>query len=202
MEPLDSYQIFKAHIAQFVSLDDDEFDRFYETLTPFQVKRKEILVQAGEVANYAYFLVEGCMRYYYVTNGEEQIGQFFFEGAWAGALFSFLSREPSRMYFDAIEDSVLLGLNNDRIQRTYTEIPKLERFGRMLVEKTFISSQQRSASFLTQSPTEKYQHLVATRPKVVARIPQYMIASYLGIKPESLSRIRKKIAREEKQSGS
>ena len=156
------------------------------------LKKGEVLFREGQRCDYLYFVVEGLLKYFYLVDGEERIGQFFFENAWATDLYSFLSREGSKMNMGAIETSTLLAFSRAAIQQLYKDIPKLERFGRLMVEHTFVSSQQRSASFLTLSHAERYELIVRTRPKVIARVPQYMIAAYLGIKPESLSRIRKK----------
>ena len=187
-------EIFEKNISNFVALTTDELERFFNSLSTEKIKKGNHLLSEGEQCRNVYFIVEGCMKYYYLIDGEEKIGQFFFEGAWISDLFSFLTRQPSVMNISAIEHSELLSLSYEQMQLLYIEIPKLERFGRLLIEQTFIASQRRSASFLTKSPTEKYQHLINTRPKVINRVPQYMIASYLGIKPESLSRIRKKLA--------
>ena len=183
------------NLNKFVTLDQGEFDHFYSSLVLKELKKGEHLFYAGNICRDVYFIVNGCLMYYYSVNGEQKIGQFFFEGTWIGDLYSFLSKNPSKMNVSAIEPSSLLALSYENMQKLYVEIPKLERFGRLLIEQTFIHSQQRSASFLTKSPTEKYLTLVKSRPKVVSRVPQYMIASFLGIKPESLSRIRKKLAK-------
>lgn len=183
---------FRASVARFVRLEEVEFQHFYQQMTVVTLQKGEQLFREGRRCDYAYFVVEGLLKYYYMVDGEERIGQFFFENAWTGDLFSFISRQPSKMNMSAIEDSTLLAISYDKMQQLYKDLPKIERFGRLLVEHTFVSSQQRSASFLTLSPTERYDLIECTRPKVIARVPQYMIAAYLGIKPESLSRIRKK----------
>ena len=185
---------FRQNLERFVALEEAEFEHFYQCFKPHQVRKGTILLNEGQHCKQVYFLGTGCMKYFYLVDGIERIGQFFFEGTWVSDLYSFLSQTPSKMNLSTIEDSHLLSITHPQLQQCYEDIPKLERFGRLLIEYTFISSQQRSASFLTQTPTEKYLQLVRTRPKVIQRIPQYMIAAYLGIKPESLSRIRKKIA--------
>lgn len=182
----------RTQMARFVRLTDDEFQHIYQAAKVVQISKGEVLFREGERCDYLYFVGEGLLKYFYMVDGEERIGQFFFENAWAVDLYSFLSREVSKMNMGAIENSTLLAWSYDTVQQLYEDCPKFERFGRLMVEHTFVSSQQRSASFLTLSHAERYELIVQTRPKVIARVPQYMIAAYLGIKPESLSRIRKK----------
>lgn len=189
----------KNSIERFVKLGEEEFEHCFRFFKQIEIKKGAQILTQGDYCNHIYFIIEGCMKYFYVTDGEERIGQFFFENGWFTDLYSFLDRAPSKMNLGAIENSKLLSLHYDDLQTIYREVPKMERFGRLQTEYTFVNSQQRSASFLTQSPAENYQHLVNTRPKVVSRVPQYMIASYLGIQPKSLSRIRKKIAKKMKE---
>lgn len=184
--------IFRTHLAHFVRLTEEEFQQMYQLAKVIHIPKGEVLFREGQRSDHLYFVVEGLLKYFYMVDGEERIGQFFFENAWAGDLYSFLSREASKMSIGAIENSTLLAWSYDTMQQLYDANHKFERFGRLMVEHIFVSSQQRSASFLTLSHAERYELIVKTRPKVIARVPQYMIAAYLGIKPESLSRIRKK----------
>ena len=105
-----------------------------------------------------------------------------------------MSRKPALQFIDALEDTQLWLLHHDHLHRLYQEIPRFESFGRAMAENVVIGSQRRTASFLFDSPEERYLSLLRERPKVLERIPLHHIASYLGIKPESLSRIRKRLA--------
>jgi CRP-like cAMP-binding protein len=130
------------------------------------------------------------VRYYYVlANGEERTRQFFFENGWISDYQSFLMRTPSDTYIQALEAVDALLIRREAIERIYDEVPRADRFGRLMAEQAVMGMRRRSQALLSQSPEERYLELLRTRPKVVERVPLYHIASYLGIQPESLSRI-------------
>ncbi|CCH51727.1 putative transcriptional regulator, Crp/Fnr family [Fibrisoma limi BUZ 3] len=184
----------KTSLERFLPLTREEFVHFAALLTPRKLAKHEHFLRAGEVCTQIAFINQGCLRYYYLNDGDEFNGQFFFEGSWIGEYQSFLTGQPSIQYFDALEDSELLVMQHSDLQKIYTDLPKFERFGRVLAENVVIGSQRRTASLLFDTPEERYLKLIRERPKVVERIPLHHIASYLGIKPESLSRIRKRLA--------
>ncbi len=184
----------KTSLERLLPLSREEFIAFAMLLTERRLVKREPLLRAGEVCNQIAFVNQGCLRYYYLKDGNEFNGQFFFEGAWVGDYQSFLTGQPSIQYIDALEDANLLVISRADLQRLYTEQPRFERFGRLLAENVVVGSQRRTASLLFDTPEERYLKLITERPKVVERIPLHHIASYLGIKPESLSRIRKRLA--------
>lgn len=184
----------KASLDRLLPLTPEEFVHFVTLLTPRKLAKHEHYLRAGEVCTHVAFINQGCLRYYYLKDGNEFNGQFFFEGTWIGEYQSFLTGQPSIQYFDALENVELLVMQHRDLQKLYTDLPQFERFGRVLAENVVIGSQRRTASLLFDSPEERYLKLIAERPKVVERIPLHHIASYLGIKPESLSRIRKRLA--------
>ncbi|MBC7921591.1 MAG: Crp/Fnr family transcriptional regulator [Ferruginibacter sp.] len=188
------FELLRETLTKSVRLSDEEFAYFLTFLKEKTLQKKEFLLRAGEVCNHVAFIRQGCLRYYYVKNGVEHNGQFFFEGSWLGEYYSFLSRKPALQFIDALEDAQLWLLHHDHLHRLYREIPRFESFGRAMAENVVIGSQRRTASFLFDSPEERYLNLLRERPKVMERIPLHHIASYLGIKPESLSRIRKRMA--------
>ena len=184
----------KTSLERLLPLSREEFIAFAMLLTERRLVKREPLLRAREVCNQIAFVNQGCLRYYYLKDGNEFNGQFFFEGAWVGDYQSFLTGQPSIQYIDALEDANLLVISRADLQRLYTEQPRFERFGRLLAENVVVGSQRRTASLLFDTPEERYLKLITERPKVVERIPLHHIASYLGIKPESLSRIRKRLA--------
>jgi CRP/FNR family transcriptional regulator, anaerobic regulatory protein len=186
----------KISLVGLLPLTPEEFIHFVTLLTPRRLSKHEHYLQAGEVCTHIAFINQGSMRYYYLKDGNEFNGQFFFEGSWIGEYQSFLTGQPSLQYFDALENVELLVMHHRDLQKLYADLPKFERFGRALAENVVIGSQHRTASLLFDTPEERYLKLISDRPKVVERIPLYHIASYLGIKPESLSRIRKRLADE------
>jgi CRP-like cAMP-binding protein len=184
----------QAYLARFVTLTEGEFATFCAKLTPRQLKRKELLLRQGEVCKQVAFVIGGCLRYFYLVEGEEHTGQFFFENSFYTDYESFLSGEPSRQNVDALEKTQLLLLRKTDLYGLYEENPKFERFGRLMAEQAYLGVRKRNTDLLNLSPEDRYLELLAKRPKVIERVPQHYIASYLGIKPQSLSRIRKRIS--------
>ena len=185
--------MMKQRIAELVDLDQDELSLFSSKLQPRHLKKKEHFIREGERCHHIAFVASGLMYYYLSDEGESKVGQFFFEGQWVADYYSFITQNPSQTNIKALEDTRLLMISYEDLQHLYTKLPKFERLGRLFVERVYVSAHQRNNSFLAESPETRYINLVNERPKVVERVPQYLIASYLGIKPESLSRIRKKI---------
>lgn len=183
-----------ASIRKFINLSDEEMDQIQRRVQYQPLKRREILTRLGEVSKNIYFVESGCIRYYQIVAGEEVTGQFFFEGGWYTDMESFLHQQPSNQCAQAIEASNLAFLSKKDLYELYEEVPKFERFGRLMAENAFIGLRKKTDQLSLLSAEERYLDLLKTRPKVVERIPQHYIASYLGIKPQSLSRIRKRLA--------
>ncbi len=180
-------------ISSFIDLDKSEFDYFTSKLQVKHLKRKELILSEGQVCSNSYFINKGCLRYFYNVNGEEVTGQFFFENGWYADFGSYLSGKPSDQNIEALEKTELLVLPKAVLDKLFIEIPKFEKFGRLIAEKAFLGIRQYTEMLTKQTPEERYLNLIKERPKVIERIPQHYIASYLGIKPPSLSRIRKRI---------
>ncbi len=188
------FSLLKTSLDRLLPLSHEEFIHFVSLLTIRKLAKYDHFLDAGDVCTHIAFINQGAMRYYYLKDGSEFNGQFFFEGGWIGEYQSFLTGQPSIQYFDALEDSELFVMQYSDLQKLYTDFPKFERFGRVLAENVVIGSQRRTASLLFDTPEERYLKLIKDRPKVMERVPLHHIASFLGIKPESLSRIRKRLA--------
>lgn len=187
-------QYLREQLQSLVALTDAECDHFFRQLIPKKYKRHELLLREGEVCKHVFFIVSGMTRYFYTNeSGAEQTGQFFFETSWYTDYDSFLTGKPSDQSLQALEKSELLLLPKSLLYRLYDENPKFERFGRLMAEQAFLGVRQRNNSLLLESPEVRYLNLIQQRPKVLDRVPLHYIASYLGIKPESLSRIRKRL---------
>lgn len=187
------YDQILTRLSQFISLDKSEQDIFVSKLMLKRYKKKELILLEGEICNYSYFINYGCLRYYYNIEGQENTAQFFFENGWYTDYDSFLTGKPSQQNIETLEKSEMLLLSAKDLQQLYIDIPKFERFGRLIAENAFLGIRQRSELLENQTAEERYLTLMNDRPKVFERIPQHYIASYLGIKPPSLSRIRKRI---------
>ena len=186
--------IYKS-LTRVVSLSPEELLLLSSKLKVKELKRKDFLLREGETCSFTAFITAGCLRYFYNHDGQERTGQFFFENSWYSDYESFISDEPSTQNIQALEATRLLILPKASLYQLYEENPKFERFGRIMAENAYLGCRQKNMTLLTESPEEQYLHLLKTRPKIIERVSQIHIASFLGIQPESLSRIRKRIAR-------
>ena len=162
-----------------------------------KVGRNDHLLRVGEEARHVLFIMRGLLRYYHLDpdTGVERTGQFFDEGRALTDAESYFGRTPSRQSIQALEESEVLALPRETVLAAYVADHAMERYGRLMVEEALTGSQLRASRLLTLTPDYRYAALVQTRPEVARRVPQYMIASYLGITPEALSRIRGRRAR-------
>jgi CRP/FNR family transcriptional regulator, anaerobic regulatory protein len=187
-------QIIKQ-ISYLINLDSSETTCFTNKLNVKRVNKKELLLKEGDICKHVYFINSGCLRYFYLVNGVENTGQFFFENGWYTDYHSFLSGKPTNQNVETLEDSELLLISKTDLQQLFVEVPKFEKFGRIMAENAFLGVRSKNEMLTNQNAEERYLTLIKERPKVFERIPQHYIASYLGIKPPSLSRIRSKLAR-------
>lgn len=175
-----------------VQLTEEEKQLSKSFFIPKKIRKKQYLLQEGDINKYIAFVEKGFLRCYTVDDkGTEHILQFAFEGWWIGDQYSFLTRTPSRYNIDAFEDSELLLLTKESEALMLEQIPKLERYFRILLQNSLIATIGRLESSLTETAEQKYNRLISTCPNIVERVPQHMIASAMGITPETLSRIRK-----------
>jgi CRP-like cAMP-binding protein len=184
------FEQIRKHVASHISLTDEEWLIVRNCLTPQHVAKRRFLLREGEVCRHVAFINKGCLRYFYTKENQEVTGYLFFENSFITDYHSFLTQQSAIQNIDAIEDSDLLLLSYGDMQTLYERIPAWERFGRMVAESLFICAQQRSASLLFDSAETRYLKLIEERPNVMERIPQHIVASYLGITPETLSRIK------------
>ncbi|GAB3917821.1 Crp/Fnr family transcriptional regulator [Larkinella terrae] len=185
------YDRLFRHISHLVELTDDEFAFLKTLFIPKKLRRKQFLLQEGDVDKYIAFVDKGLLRVYTVDEkGVEHIVQFAPEGWWASDLYSYLTGEPSRYNIEALEDAELLLLDQASNERMVQVVTKMERYLRLILQNNYVATHRRLVNSLSQSAEEKYREFVQRYPDIAQRVPQHMIASYLGITPAFLSRIR------------
>lgn len=157
-------------------------------------KKGDHLLQAGSICRYIIFIETGLVRYYINSDGEEHTNYFNREGEFVCDYMSFLPQVPSYVNIQALEDTTIFVISFTDIQQFYKEVEHGERFGRMGIEQVFVNVINQIKSLYTDPPEVRYSQFLSNFPDIGQRIPQYYIASYVGIKPQSLSRIRKRIS--------
>ena len=157
-------------------------------------KKGEHLLQAGNVCRYVTFIETGLVRYYINSDGEERTNYFNKEGEFVCNYMSFLPQTPSYINIQALEDTTIFVISFNDIQQLYREVEHGERFGRLALEQVYLIAINQIGSMYADPPEVRYSKFLSDFRDIVQRIPQYYIASYVGIKPQSLSRIRKRIA--------
>ncbi len=179
------------HIEKFLPLTDDEATIIMRYFEYEKFKKKQILLEEGQIANKQYFILNGCVRFY-VNNekGVEQTMQFGIENWWITDYLSFEYQTPSHFYIQAIKEIEVLSITKSSFEALVSKIPKLERYFRLVLQKSFGASQVRIRYLFTMSAEERFRHMNAMFPEFIQRVPQYMIASYLDFSPEFMSKIR------------
>lgn len=181
------------HFFKIQPLTGKEIEAIDETMTIEDLKKDTILLKEGQTSTKAYFVLEGIIRQYYLIDGQEKTTDFFSDEQWVVSLNSIDLNSPSTHYLECCTDcSVLIG-NSEKGEELYRRFPNLGEISRKLMGKVFAEQQAKIEAFKINTPIIRYQNLLKTRPDLFQRIPQYQIASYIGVTPESLSRIRKRI---------
>jgi CRP-like cAMP-binding protein len=191
MNELEKIELFR----QFTDFNDSELEiivPYFETKT---FKKKSILLNVGKVSNEVFYIIKGCIRLYCEKEGDELSTYFFTENMFAGSYDSFLSRKPSKVAIETLEECEVLVLTHESQEELYEVFPKMNEFTRKAIEQRFVLLHDLFISYLLNSPEERYLMLQKDRPDLLQRIPQHQIASFLGITRVSLSRIRNRLAK-------
>ena len=190
------YELFFENFNKKTPLTAEEEAQVKKYLMPKKLRKKQYLLQEGDVWKYNAFVCEGCLRTYRVDDkGVEHILYFSIENWWTGDRESLTSGNPSKSNIDAIENSVVLLITNEDFEAIKAKIPAFRTLTEALIEKSFAASQNRIHSVISQSAEERYLNFLKTSPAIASRVPQHMLASYLGISPETLSRARNAITK-------
>lgn len=182
-------------VSRYLKLTNEEALTFAECIPIKTFQKGDLLLREGQVSRDSYFVIEGCIRKYYLINGEELTTAFYVDDESVASLQSYKNKTPANHYFECVEYCKLGVLNYDKEQQLIKRLPKYETLCRMSMENDFGKQQEALSKFMTSTPEDRYKHLLETRPDLLQRVPQYHLASYLGVKPESLSRIKKRLAK-------
>jgi CRP/FNR family transcriptional regulator, anaerobic regulatory protein len=197
---MSTFETFIESINKFIPLSQAERNALLPVLTYREFAKDEHLTKQGETENYLYFILEGCIRNYTLHDGEEYSLDFFFTGNFTNSYMSFLLREPSTVNVQALIPSKVIRVGYNDVQQLYAKFKSFESLGRIITESLYVRRTKREFSFITQSAQQRYLSLLSSHKEIIQLIPQKYIASYLGIKAESLSRIRSALGRTIKRS--
>ena len=190
------YQILLNNIARYIHLTNEEQQTFVKYLKPEKVKRKQFILTDGDICKYSTFVISGCLRGYTVDkNGIEHVLSFAPADWWIADMYSLISQKPGILNIEALEDSETILLSKANQEKLYLEIPKLERFFRILTEKSLVANQQRIVDNMSLTAEERYCIFCKRYPTLIDHLSQKQIASYIGVTPEFFSRMRSGMVR-------
>jgi CRP-like cAMP-binding protein len=185
------HTLILTNVAKHISLTDEEAISFTGRLKKITVSKKEILLKEKEVCRAIYFVNSGTLRAYYADKQDKETTIMFgVADWWITDMYSFLNQVPAIMHIDALENSEVLELSKENMDSLYVEVPKFERFFRIIVQNAYVREQVRVIQNLSMPAEERYEIFLKKYPQIVQRVTQKQIASYLGITPEFLSTIR------------
>lgn len=179
-------------ISKYITLTDDEKNALLSLELFHSLKKGTILLKEGQNSKESYFVLKGCIRTYYIIDGEEKTTAFYIEKD-ALTPHCVINKTPSDYFVSCLEDSILLISNIDMSVEINSKFPKFDIMCRMLSEELLAKQQIDFDEFKTSSPEQRYLNLIRRRPDLIQRVPQHQLASYLGIKPQSLSRLRARL---------
>ncbi|MDO3693766.1 Crp/Fnr family transcriptional regulator [Wenyingzhuangia sp. chi5] len=186
-------QALRHFIESFQFLTPEEVTIIVDNTVLRNPKKGEILLREGDVSRECYAVVKGCIREYIIKDGVEKTVSFFVEGDPVNSFSSEVTGCPSKSYFECLEDCIVTVGNDSLIDDMIVRVPRLEKLIRREVEKEAGKMQDRMSSFMISTPEERFVTLINNQPNLIHRVPQVLIASYIGVTPESYSRIKKRV---------
>jgi CRP-like cAMP-binding protein len=187
-------QSILQNIAKHVALTIDEERLFLSKTETKQFKAKTILLSSGEIANCTYFVNSGIVRSFNINdNIIEHVLHFACEGWWIGDMYSYISEKPGNLFIEVLEDAEVVIITKENQQQLYQEIPKLERFFRILAENSLVSHQERLMDNLSLSAEERFEKMCKKYPTLIQKIAQKHLASYIGVTPEFFSKMKSRL---------
>lgn len=186
-------QIFKLHLAKFIQISEEQFAEILKYFEVKTVSKKEDLQIGNHICKYQYFVLSGLLRMFFITEkGVEQTTEFAIETWWLTDNIAFEKKQATSFYIQAVEKSTVLYITNEKREMLLKAFPQMERYYRFIYQRAYAANQLRVRYLFTMSKEEFYNSIRQTYPAFVQRVPQYLLASYLGFTPEYLSEIRKK----------
>lgn len=187
------YPNFIVHLKKYISLNDDEVQLLLSNVKPLITRKKDFLIQEGQTCKANYFVEKGLVRMFFINNkGIEQTTQFALENWWIADYMSLTTQTASHFYIQAVEASTVIAIEHHKQDQLFKQLPQLEHYFRLMMQRAYAAAQMRVKFFHVYSKEENYRQFVSLFPEFVQRIPQYMLASYLGLTPEYVSELRKK----------
>jgi CRP/FNR family transcriptional regulator, anaerobic regulatory protein len=202
MPTTSTLEILRKHIGKWVSLTDKEWEAMASRLKEKQFSKDQVYLSAGDVCRKIGFIIKGSTRMYYHIKGQQRCKDFQFEGGATGSIYSLTTGQPAKFSIAMLEDTTLLEITFEDLMDLYDNYKVWERWGRVYITAMFIYKENREASLLFNTSTQRYEALLREQPEHIKRIPLKHLASYLGVKPESLSRIRANLSKEGKSKTS
>ena len=184
---------FVKHFSSITPLSTEEANAIKEGMSTRTFKKGDILVREGQVSVDTYFILEGCIREYIITDGEEKTTNFFTEEQWVISLNNFKPQNRADYFLACVEDTTVVASNEKEAQEMFKLFPRFETISRVVMEEYFTKQRKLLMAYVADSPEQRYLKLMESRPDLIQRVPQYQLASSIGVKPESLSRIRKRL---------
>jgi CRP-like cAMP-binding protein len=185
----------KFALTEFLNLTEEEWFFISKSLVTRNFKKGDFFLKENAFCDYIGFIDKGFFNFFYLIDGFQHIRGFFFPNEFISNYPCFLLENKSKFYIQALEDSSVTLIQREALFLIYEKFPKIKELSRNTVESLYIEVSEKYESFFLKTAEERYLELISTSPKFIQRIPQYMIASYLGITPEALSRIRKRLAK-------
>ena len=183
------------YINRVISLSPEEEEILISKIATRKYLKGQYLLQQGDICKFSGFIISGCTKTFFIDDeGQEHVIMFSIEDWWASDMGSFISQKPADFNVQCLENTEIIQLSWSNQDELLQEVPKLERFFRIIVERAFVSSQKRIVRNLSLNAKQRYLYFISQYPQLEQRIPQYLIASYLGITKEFLSKIKKELA--------
>lgn len=177
-----------------IDVSEAEWETIRACFQPVKAAKGELIVRQGQSSQRMYFVLSGCVRIFFVPDDGREVTRYLaFESEFATALVSFITEDPSGEYLQALEDSELLAVSGFDFQRLLADIPRWELFYRRYLERAYVNNTNRLMSFITLDAASRYRLLLRERPEIVQRLPNQVVASYLRISPETLSRLKSRV---------